>query len=128
MAISAAIVPPIGTYQGVFKSSDGHAWTKLDGSPGGSDGLNGDGVRIFTGMRDSGQNQLPFFAAPASKATPWTSLPGNRVAPSRYGAGHSVDDVLGVLDAGPPGRPPGTSLEVSDAGIDDDEVADRQRA
>jgi len=64
----------IGTYQGVFKSSDGHAWTKLDGSPGGADGLNGDGVRIFTGMRDSGQNQLPFFSAPAGNATPWTSL------------------------------------------------------
>jgi hypothetical protein len=64
----------LGTYQGVFKSADGHAWTKLDGSPGGADGLNSDGVRLFTGMRDSPQDQHPFFSSPANKATPWTSL------------------------------------------------------
>jgi hypothetical protein len=64
----------LGTYQGVFKSTDGHAWSKLDGSPGGADGLNSDGVRLFTGMRDAPQDQHPFFAAPVNKATPWTSL------------------------------------------------------
>jgi hypothetical protein len=70
----------LGTYKGVFKSADGHAWTALDGSPGGADGLNSDGTRIFTGMRDSAQNQLPFFAAPAAGATPWTSLPSPTMA------------------------------------------------
>jgi hypothetical protein len=64
----------LGTWQGVFKSTDGHAWTKIEGSPGGADGLATDGDRIFTGVRDKGDSGGPFFTAPMAAVTPWTTV------------------------------------------------------
>ena len=63
----------LGSVYGMFQSPDGHTWTKLDASPDG-DGMSGDGQRVFTGLRDSGADQQPYFTTPEQGGGTWTKF------------------------------------------------------
>jgi hypothetical protein len=80
----------VGTYAGVHKSANGHDWTKIDGSPGGADGLVGDGTRMFTGVRDA-SNQQPFFSAPEAGGTPWATLASPNMPHGPVGLAYDAD-------------------------------------
>jgi hypothetical protein len=64
---------------GVLHSPDAHVWTKIDASPT-SNGLVGDGVRLFTSKRDADTDQQPYFTAPESDSTTWTPYASPKLA------------------------------------------------
>jgi hypothetical protein len=78
---------------GVFRSADGHAWTKIDGSPNGY-GIVGDGKRIFDSLRDSGSGQQPYLSAPESDPTTWTTVASPNMAHGGVYLGYDADHHL----------------------------------
>ncbi|HEV8244951.1 MAG TPA: hypothetical protein VGP93_04255 [Polyangiaceae bacterium] len=64
----------LANYQAIFQSSDGHVWTKIEGSPGGA-AIKGDGQRMFTSAYYCCNSKQPFFVSTESDGTAWTTLP-----------------------------------------------------
>jgi hypothetical protein len=73
----------LGTAYGMSRSSDGHVWTKIDGSPN-SDGIIGDGKRMFTGWPTCCGNTQPFWAASESNGTSWSKLASPDLSRGRF--------------------------------------------
>jgi hypothetical protein len=63
----------LGSAFGVIRSMDGRQWSSVDGSPQ-IDGLIGDGVRIFGGVRNPGPGQQPYYVASEANGMTWTPL------------------------------------------------------
>jgi hypothetical protein len=63
----------LGSAYGTQRSTDGHTWTLIAGSPL-LYGMVGDGERLIGGMRTSGPDQQPYFVARESEGTTWTSM------------------------------------------------------
>jgi hypothetical protein len=86
-----------GTYYvasdyGVQRSSDGHDWETVPGSPN-SFGMMGDGERLFTSARTAGNGQ-PYYTSPENDGTTWTPLATpnmeNGAVFTEYDADHHV--------------------------------------
>jgi hypothetical protein len=73
----------LGTAYGVARSSDGRTWTQIQGSPN-SDGIIGDGQRMFTGWPTCCGNTQPFWTASETDGTTWTKLPSPDLSRGRF--------------------------------------------
>jgi hypothetical protein len=84
----------LGSKYGVHRSSDFHTWSHIDPSPV-SDGLIGDGQRLFTGYQSCCGDKQPFSWASESDGTDWQELAspdlaGKRVVYFAYDPDHHV--------------------------------------
>jgi hypothetical protein len=79
-----------GSDYGVNRSSDGHKWTQIAGSPNGY-GIIGDGKRLFNSLRSAGSNQQPYFTASESDPTKWTTFASPNMAHGTVYFGYDAD-------------------------------------
>jgi hypothetical protein len=79
-----------GSDYGVTRSTDGHKWAVIPGAPNGY-GIIGDGKRLFHSLRNSGQNQQPYYTAPESDPTKWTLLASPAMAHGTVYFGYDPD-------------------------------------